>query len=152
MTELRDAFLEVLECRRQEGRRRSTALMVAVTLLKGINDDPADARSLVELLQPIADAGFKVCVDLIPYNDIGPDQGANVQPLGADSLFNIGAVELSAASAALQRAEKSRISEFQAIVREAQMACFVRVTRGDDEAAACGQLATSSAKRRRRTD
>lgn len=65
-------------------------------------------------------AGIKLVVNLIPYNSIG--------------------------DASLARATKDKIGAFQRIVRDAGFACFARITRGDDDAAACGQLATKSRK------
>jgi len=50
------------------------------------------------------------------------------------------------AHASLARATKDKIGAFQRIVRDAGFACFARITRGDDDAAACGQLATKSRK------
>lgn len=60
-------------------------------------------------------------VDLIPYNSIGEE-----------STF--------------VQASRENVWNFQKRLRDAGVACFVRVTRGDDENAACGQLATQAKK------
>lgn len=117
MVELRDAFKEVLTGR----SKQMSTFMVAVTLIEGINDGVEQADQLVELLQPLVDSGIKgLVVDLIPYNDIG--QGG------------------------FERAGRERVCAFQRRLRNAGLACFVRVTRGDDDKAACGQLATPTNK------
>jgi 23S rRNA (adenine2503-C2)-methyltransferase len=123
MEELRDAYLQVLESR----TKHKSSFMVAVTLIEGVNDSEAHARDLCRLLQPFqhSDKCKGVVVDLIPYNDIG---------FGFDGEPNF------------LRTNQDKIRRFQNEVRKAGHACFVRVTRGDDTAAACGQLATKSTK------
>lgn len=39
-------------------------------MLQFVNDSPEDARHLASFLQPLNDK-YKVCVNLIPYNDMG---------------------------------------------------------------------------------
>mmetsp|Transcript_18426 Transcript_18426/g.60498 ORF Transcript_18426/g.60498 Transcript_18426/m.60498 type:complete len:119 (+) Transcript_18426:1131-1487(+) len=115
---------------------------VAVTLIDGINDSVEQADQLMKLLTPLLEqgpalmpaesllrfhvlAGLKVCVDLIPYNDIGTEE--------------------------FKRAQRLRIERFQRHIMSGGFACFVRVTRGDDQSAACGQLATSSKSSRKQS-
>jgi len=112
MVELRDTFHKVLSAR----TRQLSVFMVAVTLIEGLNDGLEQADALVELLRPLKEVTKGLVVDLIPYNDIG--EGGFVRA-GADN-----------------------VDAFQRRVRDAGFSCFVRVTRGDDELAACGQLAT----------
>jgi hypothetical protein len=174
MVELRDAFLEGLHLRRSEGRRQTCTLMVAVTLMQGVNDSPRDAEALARLLAPISEAGFKVSVDLIPYNDhtgntaaaaptavtaaaaeaaTAPMEGADSARVGMgsrdeyalatplDPLLQPGALP---AFLRIARPDDARVANFHATVRAAGLACYVRVTRGDDQSAACGQLATTT--------
>lgn len=164
MVELRDAFLQGLHLRRSEGRRQACTLMVAVTLMQHVNDSPSDAEALARLLAPIVEAGFKVCVDLIPYNDIGIAAVTGTAVTESAKTAQGGSAGQNAFEAALatplnplsppgtllagtriSRAHHSRVNDFQAVVRAAGLACFVRVTRGDDQSAACGQLATTTA-------
>lgn len=92
-------------------------------LLQGKNDEPEHAAKLAALLRgeagPIGLPLHLVHVNLIPWN---PVPG---MPLG--------------------RSERRRVLMFQRILRERGIACTVRVERGVSIAAACGQLAGSSA-------
>ena len=93
--------------------------------MDGINDQPEDARKLAKFLKPLFEHVKKIAVDLIPYN---PHDGAPVD---------------------YRRPSKERVQEFQNIVREHSDAeggnvfVTVRLTRGDEEMSACGQLVTS---------
>jgi hypothetical protein len=53
MAELRDEFLAALRSR----SRGASTFMVAATLIRGLNDGPAHARALADLLRPLRDAG-----------------------------------------------------------------------------------------------
>ena len=66
--------------------------------------------------------GFRAHVNLIPYNSIG--QGLSGRTY--------------------QRPSDDRIKRFLDILRDAKVVTHVRVTRGDDVSAACGQLRQSS--------
>ena len=69
---LREALSSALSSR--PGRART--LMIAVTLLEGINDRPDDAMKLAMFLKPLFRVVKKIAVDLIPYN---PHDGAPVE-------------------------------------------------------------------------
>jgi 23S rRNA (adenine2503-C2)-methyltransferase len=88
-------------------RRRIT---IEYTLIDSINDSPAQARALAELLRPIP-----VKINLIAMN---PVEGS---PLGPPP--------------------RERVERFREILANAGYSCFLRTPRGDDVAAACGQLA-----------
>ena len=95
------------ECRRYvalRGRR----VFVEYVLLAGVNDSPAQARELAELL---AGDGFKV--NLIPYNPTGLYTGSS----------------------------RDVIAAFKSVLDRARVPATVRLTRGREIAAACGQLA-----------
>jgi 23S rRNA (adenine2503-C2)-methyltransferase len=97
------------ECRRYfELRRRK--VFVEYVLLAGVNDSPARARQLAELLDPKV---FKV--NLIPYNPTGSYDGSS----------------------------RGAIAAFKAVLDGARLPSTVRLTRGRDIAAACGQLAAT---------
>ncbi|HEY9687948.1 MAG TPA: 23S rRNA (adenine(2503)-C(2))-methyltransferase RlmN [Coleofasciculaceae cyanobacterium] len=87
-------------------------LTIEYILLAGVNDQPSHAHSLGKLLQ-----GLKCNVNLIPYNPIGDDYG-------------------------YKRPSNNAIHRFRAIVADQYgKKVTVRVERGVDIAAACGQLA-----------
>jgi 23S rRNA (adenine2503-C2)-methyltransferase len=102
-----DVVLE--ECRRYVELRRRR-VFVEYVLLRGVNDSPADARSLASLLDPRA---FKV--NLIPYNPTGMYEGSS----------------------------RDAIERFKGVLERARIPATVRLTRGRDIEAACGQLASS---------
>ena len=112
--ELRDGLLAALSSR---PNLRHRTIMIALTLIDGINDSEADALKVVSFVRPMLAVAPKVALDLIPYNDI------NV--------------------ASLNRPSKERVNAFQRVLRENGLFCSVRVTRGDEESSACGMLATT---------
>ncbi len=94
-------------CRRYFDRRRRKVIIEYV-MLSGVNDSPAHASALAELLEPRI---YKV--NLIPYNPTGAFEGAT----------------------------PTAINVFREILGRARIPVTVRLTRGRDIAAACGQLA-----------
>ena len=102
------------ECRRYvELRRRK--VFVEYVMLAGVNDSPVAARALAAALDPRT---FKV--NLIPYNPIreaggGPYEGSS----------------------------RVTIERFKAVLDRARIPATVRLTRGRDIEAACGQLASA---------
>ena len=95
------------------------------TLIEGVNDDVADARDLAKLLR-----GLRCKINLIPFNPF-PVSGTARMP-------------------AYKRPGSARIGKFQATLLDAGFATMLRTTRGDDIAAACGQLTGEFADRTRR--
>jgi 23S rRNA (adenine2503-C2)-methyltransferase len=120
MSDLRQGFIDAL-LQRPPNFRTS---MLEVVLLDQVNDSVERATELAEFCRGIAGSipGCKLLVNLIPYNDIGLP---NYRKPSAD-----------------------RVEAFQRQLRSMGVCAHVRTTRGDDESAACGQLAT---KRRRAT-
>ena len=80
-------------------------------MLDGVNDSPAQARSLVQLLRHRVSCK----VNLIPFN-----------PFPASGL---------------KRSPRERITAFAHVLQDAGIVTTIRKTRGDDIDAACGQLA-----------
>ena len=116
MIELRAAFIKALQ------NRRVKTCMLEVALIKGINDSPEHAQALSDFAQGIVDAvpSVKLMVNLIPYNDIG----YGYETPSAQDVW-----------------------DFQNVVyRNKNIFVHTRTTRGDDESAACGQLATTLSK------
>ncbi len=97
------------ECRRH-AEAVNRRVFVEYVMLAGVNDAPAQARALAELLGP---DDFKV--NLIPYNPTGRFEGS----------------------------PRERIGAFKAQLDRARVPATVRLTRGRDIEAACGQLAAA---------
>ena len=99
------------ECRRYFALRKRK-VFVEYVMLDHVNDSPAHAHELAELLDSRV---FKV--NLIPYNPTGMYDGAS----------------------------RERIAAFKHVLDRARLPATVRLTRGRDIAAACGQLAAEAA-------
>ena len=84
-------------------------------MLDGVNDSDAQARALIELVQRDTATAVACKLNLIPFN-----------PFPASGL---------------KRSPNERVSAFARILQDAGLVTTVRKTRGDDIAAACGQLA-----------
>ena len=115
--ELRDGFLAALLTRPLKAR----TIMIAITLIEDINDSIEDAKKVAAFIKPMLDVSPKIVIDLIPYNDI--------------NVFGF------------KRPSDKAVNVFQNHLRDAGLFCTVRLTRGDDEAAACGMLATKRVKK-----
>ncbi len=107
---------EVVSLCRTHWERTRRRVFVEYVMLAGVNDSPAQARALAALLGRDA---FKV--NLIPYNPTGNDHKGH--PLVGSS--------------------RDTIAAFKAVLDRARIPATVRLTRGRDIAAACGQLATA---------
>ena len=106
---------EVLaECRRYVALRRRK-VFIEYVMLAGVNDSSADARALAAILDP---RSFKV--NLIPYNPIPSADGGR-----------------------FEGSSREAIERFKAVLERARIPATVRLTRGRDIAAACGQLAAA---------
>ena len=105
--------------------------MVEVALMEGVNDSMREAEELAEFVLFITKevVGSKLICNLIPFNDIGGDNGGG------------GLV-------AYRKPSMERVLAFQKRLVELGVCAHVRGTRGDEESAACGQLATSRKKKK----
>ena len=106
-------------------------------MLAGVNDAPEQARALAELL---GRDHFKV--NLIPYNPWAANAGGqaagarpNTPPTAAGGLY--------------EGSSRDRIAAFRHELERARVPVTVRLTRGRDIEAACGQLAAAPRVRRR---
>jgi 23S rRNA (adenine2503-C2)-methyltransferase len=115
---------DVLALCRAHWERTKRRVFVEYVMLAGVNDSPAQARTLAGLLgrdglevnlMNRASCPFKV--NLIPFNSTGPNS-----PYEGSS--------------------RAAIDTFRAELLAARIPATVRLTRGRDIAAACGQLAT----------
>jgi 23S rRNA (adenine2503-C2)-methyltransferase len=126
----------VAECRRH-AEATNRRVFVEYVMLAGVNDAPEQARALAELL---GRDHFKV--NLIPYNPWAASAGGkatgarpNTPPAVAGGLY--------------QGSSRERIAAFRYELERARVPVTVRLTRGRDIEAACGQLAAVPRVRRR---
>ena len=114
-------------CVRYALRKPRTSITFEYTLMKGINDDPAQARALAKLMRGIdrkVQRENSAKVNLIPFNPFPGTQYA--------------------------RSDDDTIRRFQTVLLDSQVLTMVRRTRGDDIDAACGQLKGQVMDRTRR--
>lgn len=118
MAELRQGLIDTLLSR----PRRLRATMLEVALIDGVNDSDEAAKELAEFIHVILESvpGIKLVCNIIPFNDIGHPS------------FRKPSIE--------------KVQRFQQILWDNNVYSHIRTTRGDDESAACGQLATKRLK------
>src|SRR5207248_1839004 len=104
---------EILAAARDFARRTDRYVTIEHTMLAGVNDSDEQAALLADALD-----GFRAHVNLIPYN-----------PIGAGSS---GRIFICSSS--------ERMARFAGILTSRRVVAHFRRTRGDDVAAACGQL------------
>ncbi len=133
----------VAECRRQaEATRRR--VFVEYVMLAGVNDAPEQARALAELL---GRDHFKV--NLIPYNPwAAGGEAADARPNTPPTAPG-GSYEGSSRDRIAAFRSRDRIAAFRHELERARVPVTVRLTRGRDIEAACGQLAAGPRVRRR---
>ncbi len=103
-------------CRRYLDAAPRDFITFEYCMLDGVNDSPAQARALVELVSGRAGPPAVACkFNLIPFN-----------PFPASGL---------------ERSPRERVAAFARVLQDAGIVTTVRRTRGDDIDAACGQLA-----------
>jgi 23S rRNA (adenine2503-C2)-methyltransferase len=103
----------IAACRRHHEQTNRT-VFIEYVMLAGVNDRYEQALELAELLGAGGPRSFKV--NLIPYNP-------------TDSIY--------------EGSSREAIAAFQAVLAEHGVPATVRLTRGRDIAAACGQLAAT---------
>lgn len=115
MEELRQGLIDTLLQRPMNNMR---VVMLEVALMDGVNDSIKEADELYDFARVIQEQvpGCKLTVNLIPFNDIG------------QQLY--------------RKPSEERVLAFQRRLWNRGMQAHIRTTRGDDESAACGQLAT----------
>ena len=119
MEELRQGLIDALLDRPPNFR----TTMLEVALMAGVNDSENEADELAEFSRVIVDSvpGLKLIVNLIPFNDIGNGH--------------------------YRKPPVETVVKFQRRLWSRGIYAHVRTTRGDDESAACGQLATKKQNR-----
>jgi len=107
---------ELLEaCTRYQAAAPRDFITFEYCMLDGVNDQPEQARMLVELMRRHSLQGLACKFNLIPFN-----------PFPASGL---------------KRSDMPQVLAFAKILMDAGIVTTVRKTRGDDIDAACGQLA-----------
>ena len=121
MAELRQGLIDALH------KRQLRTVMIEVALIADVNDSQREADELADFVKYITNEvpGSKLICNLIPYNDIGTDVTNN----------------------GYRKPSLERVLAFQRRLQEVGVYSHVRGTRGDEESAACGQLATSRKKK-----
>ena len=104
---------QIMDAARRFAATTGRIVTIEYCLLEGINDSDVQAHQLADLL-----GDFRAHVNLIPYNAIGP---------GRSGLE-------------YRRPSPQRLEQFLAVLTERGVVAHFRRTRGDDIAAACGQL------------
>ncbi len=105
-------------CRHYLERGPRDFITLEYCMLDGVNDSPVQAEALLALVRgdgSKASPGLACKINLIPFNPF-PESG-------------------------LHRSSAARVAAFAAVLRDGGIVTTVRKTRGDDIAAACGQLA-----------
>ena len=104
-------------CRLYLARAPRDFITLEYCMLDGVNDTPAHARELLALVSTDGrgERGIACKLNLIPFNPF-PESG-------------------------LTRSSNERVAAFARILQDGGLVTTVRKTRGDDIAAACGQLA-----------
>jgi 23S rRNA (adenine2503-C2)-methyltransferase len=104
-------------CRRYLERAPRDFITIEYCMLDGVNDSPEHAAALLALVRGDGSAasGLSCKINLIPFNPF-PESG-------------------------LHRSAAPRVAAFAAVLLDGGIVTTVRKTRGDDIAAACGQLA-----------
>ena len=109
---------ENLEAVKYYSKKNKTRITFEYVMLKGINDSEKDLKALIKLCSEIPSK-----VNVIPFNSL-----KHMNPSGL--------------SARLEPAPRNRIEKFIEKLREKDITVMVRLTQGEDIAAACGQLAS----------
>ncbi|KAL3943066.1 MAG: hypothetical protein SGBAC_002843 [Bacillariaceae sp.] len=126
MSDLREGLITTLQGR----SKRLRNLMLEVALIGGVNDSKEDALHLAQFCQPFFEEvkNIKLFVNLIPWNDIG---------------------EATGPASTYKKPSMEQVIQYQNVLREHDILCYIRTTRGDEENAACGMLTTRKKKNER---
>ena len=120
MEELRQGLIDTLH------KRNLRTVMIEVALIADVNDSLREADELADFVKYIINAvpRSKLICNLIPYNDIGTEL-----------------------TKGYRKPSLEQVLAFQRRLQDVGVYSHVRGTRGDEESAACGQLATSRKKK-----
>jgi 23S rRNA (adenine2503-C2)-methyltransferase len=129
---------EVIDACRAHYARKRRRVFVEYVMLAGVNDRYEQAVALAKLLVPAgADAPLMFKVNLIPFNPTGGRLAPRDRSAGGTVAVNSGNT--------YQGSSREAIAAFKAALEEHGVQATVRLTRGRDIDAACGQLAARAA-------
>ncbi len=115
--------------------RKRRRIFVEYVMLAGVNDRYEQAIALAKLLAPAgAEAPLMFKVNLIPYNPIGGSPGPHGRPASGTAMMHEGD--------RYRGSSREAIAAFRAALLERGVEATVRLTRGREIDAACGQLAS----------
>jgi 23S rRNA (adenine2503-C2)-methyltransferase len=127
-------------------------VFVEYVMLAGVNDRYEQAVALAKLLAPAggADAPLMFKVNLIPYNPTGGRPAPDALPTGGRSAPHADLVSdarptMVDEGGVYKGSSREAIAAFKAALEEHGVKATVRLTRGRDIDAACGQLAAKAA-------
>jgi 23S rRNA (adenine2503-C2)-methyltransferase len=114
--------------------RRRRRVFVEYVMLAGVNDRYEQALALARLLGTARSANGETIfkVNLIPWNPVDPGPADGSAPAGGDEAPRF------------QGSSRESIAAFKAVLVERGIPATVRLTRGRDIDAACGQLAAKA--------
>ena len=122
--------------------RRRRRVFVEYVMLAGVNDGYGQAVQLAQLLDPRV---YKV--NLIPYNPTGAYDGSSRKAIDAfrdmldRRIYKVNLIPYNPTGDVYQGSSRAAIAAFKAALEEHGLRATVRLTRGRDIEAACGQLA-----------
>lgn len=140
---------KVLPLLQEYSERTRKRISYEYLMLQGINDKAEHAQQLIELFKGYEYLTF---INLIAYNPIdgdGDDRSrwgddhndadSNRSIDGSDSILNL--------ENNLKSTTKSKIFKFAKILRNNNLQCYIRFSKGTEIDGACGQLAVSEKKK-----
>ncbi len=131
---------EVLDACRAHYARKRRRVFVEYVMLAGVNDRYEQAVALAKLLAPAgADAPLMFKVNLIPFNPTGGGPAPDAGPVSDARPAMMGVGD------GYKGSSREAIAAFKAALEEHGVPATVRLTRGRDIDAACGQLAARTA-------
>lgn len=124
LIDLRDALLKGL-AKRTSSRGRD--VMIAITLMKGVNDSHEDMTKLVEFLQPFKDVCNRIIVELIPFNETHSNE-----------------IELKGQQIRLRPPDHDTLITSRDFLLKNGFVCLIYYNRGFQDSAGFGMLATNT--------
>lgn len=129
---------EVIDACRAHYARKRRRIFVEYVMLAGVNDRYEQAVALAKLLAPAGSgAPLMFKVNLIPYNPTGGRPAPDALSASGTGMMDEGDM--------YKGSSREAIAAFKAALEEHGVQATVRLTRGRDIDAACGQLAAHAA-------